>query len=108
MRKTISTLPFKGTAEQHAKLQEAIERNRQLPGACLPVLQEAQEIYGYLPYEVQLMVAEGLDIPLEEIYGVATFYSQFALSPKGKYYYRRKRLIIYDHRHETKGNRSAN
>ena len=51
----------------------------------MPVLQEAQDIYGYLPYEVQKMVAEGLGVPLEEVYGVATFYSQFALSPKGKY-----------------------
>ena len=52
----------------------------------MPVLQAAQEIYGYLPYEVQLMVAEGLNEPLEKVYGVATFYSQFALSPKGKYH----------------------
>ncbi len=52
----------------------------------MPVLQAAQEIYGYLPYEVQLMVAEGLNVPLEEIYGVATFYSMFALSPKGRYH----------------------
>ena len=51
----------------------------------MPVLQEAQEIYGYLPIEVQTMVAEGLNVSLEEVYGVSTFYSQFALSPKGKY-----------------------
>ncbi len=51
----------------------------------MPVLQEAQEIYGYLPIEVQTMVAEGLGVSLEEVYGVSTFYSQFALSPKGKY-----------------------
>ena len=51
----------------------------------MPVLQEAQDIYGYLPIEVQTMVAEGLGVPLEEVYGVSTFYSQFALSPKGKY-----------------------
>jgi NADH:ubiquinone oxidoreductase subunit E len=51
----------------------------------MPVLQEAQEIYGYLPIEVQKMVADGLGVSLEEVYGVSTFYSQFALSPKGKY-----------------------
>jgi NADH:ubiquinone oxidoreductase subunit E len=51
----------------------------------MPVLQEAQEIYGYLPLEVQTMVAEGLGVSVEEVYGVSTFYSQFALSPKGKY-----------------------
>lgn len=86
MRKIISTIPFQGTAEQKARLQEVIQRSKDLPGACLPVLQEAQGIYGYLPYEVQLMVAEGLNIPLEDVYGVSTFYSQFALSPKGKYH----------------------
>jgi len=51
----------------------------------MPVLQAAQEIFGYLPEEVQIMIAEGLDIPLSEIYGVATFYAQFTLNPKGKY-----------------------
>ena len=86
MRKIISTLPFKGTEEQKQKLLAVIEENKEIPGALMPVLQGAQEIYGYLPYEVQLMIAEGLDLPLEEVYGVATFYSQFALSPKGKYH----------------------
>ena len=52
----------------------------------MPVMQKAQEIYGYLPIEVQKIIAEGLDIPLEEVYGVSTFYSQFALTPKGKYH----------------------
>ena len=51
----------------------------------MPVLQKAQEIYGYLPIEVQKMIAAGLNVPLEEVYGVATFYSQFSLYPKGKY-----------------------
>ena len=86
MRKKISKIPFKGTEEQKAKLMAAIEAHKEQPGAIMPVLQAAQEIYGYLPYEVQLMVAEGLNVPLEEVYGVATFYSMFALSPKGKYH----------------------
>ena len=85
MQKKISTIPFSGTPEQEAKLQDAIARHKEDPGAVMPVLQEAQEIYGYLPIEVQTMVAEGLGVPLEEVYGVSTFYSQFALSPKGKY-----------------------
>lgn len=46
---------------------------------------KAQEIYGYLPIEVQTMISDEAGIPLEKIYGVATFYSQFALQPKGKY-----------------------
>ena len=85
MQKKISSIPFSGTPEQEAKLKEVIAKNIDDPGAVMPVLQEAQEIYGYLPIEVQTMVAEGLGVPLEEVYGVSTFYSQFALSPKGKY-----------------------
>ncbi|MDP4120374.1 MAG: NAD(P)H-dependent oxidoreductase subunit E [Bacillota bacterium] len=85
MLKKISTIPFSGTSEQEQMLKEVIKKHIDDPGAIMPVLQEAQEIYGYLPYEVQVMVAEGLNKPLEEIYGVATFYSQFSLTPKGKY-----------------------
>ena len=86
MRKIISKIPFNGTEEQKAKLMKVIEENKNIPGAVMPVMQAAQDIYGYLPYEVQLMIAEGLNVPLEEVYGVSTFYSQFALSPKGKYH----------------------
>ncbi len=85
MLKKISTLPFQGTPEQEAKLKEVIQKHKDDPGAVMPVLQEAQDIYGYLPIEVQTMIAEGLNVPVDEVYGVATFYSQFALSPKGKY-----------------------
>ena len=85
MLKKISSLPFQGTPEQEAKLKEVIEKHKDDPGAVMPVLQEAQDIYGYLPLEVQQMIAEGLNVPVDEVYGVATFYSQFALSPKGKY-----------------------
>jgi NADH:ubiquinone oxidoreductase subunit E len=86
MQKKISNLPFNGTPEQEAKLKEVIAKHQDDPGAVMPVLQEAQDIYGYLPIEVQTMVADGLNVPLEEVYGVSTFYSQFALSPKGKYH----------------------
>lgn len=85
MIKKISKIPFKGTPEQEAELKKVIEANLGDPGAVMPVLQQAQDIYGYLPIEVQKIVADGLDMPLEEVYGVATFYSQFALSPKGEY-----------------------
>ncbi len=85
MQKKISNLPFQGTPEQEAKLHEVIEKHKDDKGAIMPVLQEAQEIYGYLPVEVQTMVAEGLNKPLEEVFGVATFYSQFSLTPKGRY-----------------------
>ena len=80
-----TVIPYNGTAEQEARLGEAIEQHKGQPGATMPVLQAAQEIFGYLPEEVQIMVAEGLDIPLSEVYGVASFYAQFTLNPKGKY-----------------------
>ena len=85
MQKRISQIPFQGTEEQQKKLFEMIDRRKNEKGAVMPILQEAQEIYGYLPIEVQTMIAERLDVPLEEIFGVSTFYSQFALTPKGKY-----------------------
>ncbi|MCL2842706.1 MAG: NAD(P)H-dependent oxidoreductase subunit E [Oscillospiraceae bacterium] len=84
MPNTKTSVPFVGTTEQAAKLQAVIQRHKGQRGASMPVLQEAQEIYGYLPEEVQVMVAEGLDIPLTEIYGIVSFYSQFILEPKGK------------------------
>ena len=76
---------FKGTPEQEAKLLEIIAAHKEQPGALMPVLQQAQEVYGYLPIEVQTIIAEVLDVPLEEVYGVVTFYSQFSLYPKGQY-----------------------
>jgi len=79
------TVPFKGTPEQEAELKAAIAELKSQPGALMPVMQKAQEIYGYLPIEVQTMISEEMNIPLEKIYGVATFYAQFALEPKGDY-----------------------
>ena len=86
MQKRISSIPFKGTPEQAEKLAKVIEQHKNQQGSILPVLQAAQEIYGYLPVEVQTAVAEGMGVPLETIYGVSTFYSQFALTPKGQYH----------------------
>lgn len=80
-----STVPFAGTQEQKIELQNYIQEHGSEPGALLPTLQKAQDIYGYLPIEVQEMVALGLNIPLSEVYGVATFYAQFSLSARGKY-----------------------
>lgn len=85
MKKKISKLPFNGTPEQEAQLKAVIEENRSDKSKLMAVMQEAQGIYGYLPREVQIMIAEGMGVPLEKVYGVATFYAQFALSPKGKY-----------------------
>ena len=85
MATTISAVPFNGTKEQEQKLIELIAAHNGQRGALMPVLQGAQEIYGYLPIEVQKLVAQHLGVPLEEVYGVSTFYSQFTLNPKGKY-----------------------
>ena len=85
MAKRKTAVPFQGTAEQEKKLREIIEKYKSVPGAVMPVLQQAQEVYGYLPIEVQKIIAEGLDVPLSEIYGVTTFYSQFSLTPKGRH-----------------------
>jgi NADP-reducing hydrogenase subunit HndA len=85
MAKRKTNVHFQGTAEQEKQLLELIADHKNETGALMPVLQEAQHIYGYLPVEVQRMIAEGLDIPLEEVYGVVTFYGHFSLNPKGKY-----------------------
>ena len=76
---------FKGTKKQEFELREFIANEKDKPGALMPVLQKAQEIYGYLPIEVQTIVADMLDISLSEVYGVATFYTQFSLNPKGEH-----------------------
>ena len=83
MKKNLTTVMFRGTKAQEEQLNAVIEELRGTPGALMPILQKAQEIYGYLPVEVQRMIALKLGVSVEEVYGVSTFYSQFALNPKG-------------------------
>ena len=71
--------------EKAKKLQAIISEYQDTPGALIQVLHEAQEVYGYLPLEVQKEIASGLNIPLAEVYGVVSFYTQFSINPKGKY-----------------------
>ncbi len=78
-------VPFSGTKAQEEKLLKVLKGLKNVDGALMPALQQAQEIYGYLPIEVQEMIADNLGLSLAEVYGVATFYSQFTLTPKGKY-----------------------
>lgn len=78
-------VPFVGTKEQEAQLMEVINSLKDQQGCLMPIMQKAQDIYGYLPIEVQTMISDATGIPLEKIYGVATFYSQFSLQPKGQY-----------------------
>lgn len=67
------------------KLDEIVAKYKDTRGALIPVLHEAQEVYGYLPLEVQRVIAEKLNIPLAEVYGVVSFYTQFSIYPKGQY-----------------------
>ncbi len=83
MIKKLSSIPFAGTAEQEAELKAVIDAHKHDKSLLMAVMQKAQDIYGYLPIEVQSMIAEGMDVPLEKVYGVATFYAQFSLTPKG-------------------------
>ena len=71
--------------DKYAQLQQVIEELKNQPGALMPVLQKAQGIFGCVPMDVQKIIAEGLGVTLSEVYGVATFYSQFHLEPRGKH-----------------------
>ena len=80
MKKKLTTVVFDGTREQEEKLASLIAEYKNVEGNLMPVLQGAQDIYGYLPIEVQKKIAEGLGLSLSAV----SFYSQFALNPKGK------------------------
>lgn len=80
-----TTIAFSGTKEQEEQLMKVIEEHKEQPGALIPVLHEAQNIYGYLPIEVQKIISDGLGVSMAEIYGVVTFYTQFTTNPKGRY-----------------------
>ncbi|HAZ31425.1 MAG TPA: NADH-quinone oxidoreductase subunit NuoE [Dehalococcoidia bacterium] len=68
-----------------APLHEVLEEYKGEKGAVIPVLQKAQDIYGWLPSEVMEAIARGMSVPLSQIYGVVTFYSQFYLSRRGRH-----------------------
>ncbi|MDO4552893.1 MAG: NADH-quinone oxidoreductase subunit NuoE [Bacillota bacterium] len=72
--------------KRFAELKAFIDSLEGVPGITMPVLQEAQRIFGYLPLEVQKFIAENTGVPVAEIYGVATFYSQFNITPKGQHH----------------------
>jgi len=76
------TLENKGKFEE---LQKVIDQWKGKEGPLMPVLHKAQEIFGCLSLDVQKYISKELDIPVSDIYGVATFYSQFTLKPKGKF-----------------------
>ena len=67
------------------ELQSYIDEMKNEKGPLMPVMQKAQDIFGYLPFDVQKFIALGLNVPLTEVYGVATFYSQFNLEKQGEH-----------------------
>ena len=73
------------TKEMYEQLDKVIAANKGQGGAVMRTLQAAQDIFGHVPKDVQIKIAEGLGATLSEVYGVATFYSQFALEPNGDY-----------------------
>ena len=78
-------LDIKANEKNFIELKEYIDTVKGVNGALMQVLHTAQDIFGYLPIEVQKFIASELDVPLAEVYGVATFYTQFAIEPKGKH-----------------------
>lgn len=78
-------MPDKKLEEKYTALRDIIAQEKGKPGALMPVLQAAQNLFGYVPEEVQREIAQGLGCTLSEVYGVATFYSQFSLEPNGEY-----------------------
>ena len=71
--------------DKYLQLDEVIAKNKGSRGAVMRTLQEAKQIFDHVPKDVQIKIAEGLNVPLSEVYGVATFYSMFSLEPRGKY-----------------------
>ena len=73
------------TEEQWTQIDGVIEKYRGKPGALIPVLEEVQEITGYLPESIQRHISSGLGLPLSHVYGVVTFYSFFTMTPRGRH-----------------------
>lgn len=71
--------------EQLEELAAIVEKYRGKEGSLIPVLQEAQGLFNYLPEQALSAIGKGLRMPLSKVYGVVTFYSQFCLNPRGKY-----------------------
>ncbi len=84
MKKKLTSVEFTDNPELSARLDEIIEQHKDEKGALMPIMQKAQEIYGYPPPDVQKHIAIKMGVPVSEVFGVATFYSQFLLNPKGQ------------------------
>ena len=73
-----------GNKDRFAKVDEILAHYNGVKGALIPVLQEAQDAYGFLPKDIISRIADTLKIPVSQVYGVVTFYSQFHLNPRGR------------------------
>ena len=71
--------------EKLEKLEHILAEQKDIKGPLMPILNETQEMFGYLPQEAMDRISKVLNIPIAEIFGVATFYSRFTLKPRGKY-----------------------
>ncbi len=72
-------------AQKRERIVQVVDTFRHQPGSLIQILHLVQGIYGYLPLDIQQLVAERLDVPLSEVYGVTTFYSYFSTKPRGEY-----------------------
>ncbi len=73
------------TPEMYRKIDEIVAHYKGKPGSLIPVLQQVQDVCGYLPHVVQRYVSRGLNMSPSVVFGVATFYSFFTLVPRGKH-----------------------
>ena len=73
------------TGDMMPRIDGVINTYKDTPGAVIPVLRECQDIVGYLPVELIDYISNGLNLPKSDVLGVATFYSLFSLTPKGRH-----------------------
>jgi NADH-quinone oxidoreductase subunit E len=85
MEPELSAVPAANGARQFAKVCDILDRHQRNPSRLIPILQEVQGEYRYLPEEVLTFVATSLGLPPARVFGVATFFSHFTLKPRGKY-----------------------
>lgn len=85
MEQQVDNLLEEFTLEQINELNKIIEKYRVEPGGIIPLLEEAQDLLGYLPINIQKQISDKTNIPLSRIYGIVTFYSIFAMTPRGKH-----------------------
>ncbi|MDL2310973.1 NAD(P)H-dependent oxidoreductase subunit E [Peptostreptococcaceae bacterium OttesenSCG-928-C18] len=79
------TFDYESNSEKLVEFESFIDKEKFKKGSLMAILHKGQHLFGYLPIEVQQIISKKTRIPIAEIYGVVTFYSQFSLMPKGKH-----------------------